>query len=79
MLARFNVIYMLYSSKGPLIMSSILSSRLVQSCFNGLGYCVSALQRLLMRAAVFISLKLCLFTVRVLLNSTGRNQTGSAA
>ncbi len=59
-------------------MNSILSSRLIQSFSNGLGYCVSALQHLLMKAAVAISLKLCMFTARVLLNSTGRNQPGSA-
>ncbi len=56
-------------------MKSILSSRLIQSLGRGLGYCVSSLQHLLMRAAVAISLKLCLFTARTLLNASARPQS----
>lgn len=37
---------------------------------RGLVACVSSLQHLLMKAAVAVSLKLCLFTARVLLGST---------
>ncbi len=59
-------------------MKSILSSRLAQSFSNGLSYCVSAVQHLLMRVAVAILLKLCLFTARVLLNPASRSQTGPA-
>ena len=59
-------------------MKSILSSRLVQSFSTGFGYSASFLQHLLMKAAVAISLKLCWFTARVLLNSSARNRAESA-
>ncbi len=58
-------------------MNSILSSRLVQSLNAGLGHCVSLLQHLLMKAAVAISLKLCWFTARILLNGSAGKRAGS--
>ena len=42
--------------------------------YSGLVVCVSSLQHLLMRAAVAVSLKLCLFTARVLLGSTASSR-----
>jgi len=59
-------------------MKSLLSSRLIQSLGLGFGYCVSSVQHLLMKAAVAVSLKLCLFTARILLNASARSQAGPA-
>lgn len=59
-------------------MKSILSSRLVQTFTSSLGRCVSFAQHLLMKAAVAISLKLCWFAARILLNAPARSQAGSA-
>ncbi|MGB3790261.1 MAG: hypothetical protein WA949_19790 [Phormidesmis sp.] len=58
-------------------MNSTLSSRLVQLDAS-LGRCVSFLQRQSMKAAVAVSLKLCWFTARVLLNGSARSRAGSA-
>ncbi len=59
---------------------NIFSTRLaaIQTSYKG---CVSYLQRILMKAAVAVSLQLCLFTARVLLNDskTDHNQAGQSA
>ena len=47
---------------------------LIRPFYRGLVACVSSLQHLLMRAAVAVSLKLCLFTARVLLGSTASSR-----
>jgi len=54
-------------------MKTFLSSRLVQGFSAGLFGCVSAAQHLCMKAAVAVSLKLCMFTVRVLLGAAARD------
>ncbi|MEM6869001.1 MAG: hypothetical protein AAF528_11545 [Cyanobacteria bacterium P01_C01_bin.121] len=64
-------------------MKSFLSSRLVQGVCNGLAHRVAAgisagvsvLQHLCMKAAVAISLKLCMFTARVLLGAAEQNRS----
>lgn len=59
-------------------MNIFLSSRLIQAFGNGFVNCVSVVQQVCMKAAVTVSLKLCLFTVRVLLGSSDRNRAGQA-
>ncbi len=58
-------------------MNPILSSRLVQSFNASLSRCASSLQHLLMKAAVAVSLKLCWFAARILLNASARYRAGS--
>ncbi len=47
---------------------------------EALGGCLSYLQHVLMKAAVAVSLQLCLFAARILLNSgeSAREQTGQS-
>ncbi len=54
-------------------MKSFLLNRLVLPFTRGLANCLYSLQHLLMKAAVAFSLKLCLFTARVLLGAGNRN------
>ena len=59
-------------------MKSSFLNQLIRRFHRGLVGCVSSLQHLLMRAAVAASLKLCLFTARVLLGSSaGSRQQAS--
>ncbi|MEL6552347.1 MAG: hypothetical protein AAFQ63_02610 [Cyanobacteria bacterium J06621_11] len=60
-------------------MKNFLSSRLIQQSSSILGKVASSVQHLLMKAAVAISLKLCLYTARVLLNAAGQGQSREAA
>lgn len=53
-------------------MQTFSASRLTTSLFAGIRFGIHAVHHMLMRAAVAISLKLCLFTARVLLNSYAR-------
>ncbi len=53
-------------------MKSLLSSRLVQPFAASLSHGVSFLQYFLMKIAVAISLKLCWFAARTLLNGPAR-------
>ncbi|MGC1306789.1 MAG: hypothetical protein WA885_06140 [Phormidesmis sp.] len=50
-------------------MHSLRTNRFVQSLQAVVFGCVSRVQHLLMKAAIAFSLKLCLFTAKVLLNS----------
>ena len=59
-------------------MNIFLSSRLVRPFAQAVGACVSATGHVLMRGAVSVSLKLCLFTARVLLNSSANSQPTQA-
>ncbi|MEM6599537.1 MAG: hypothetical protein AAF810_13970 [Cyanobacteria bacterium P01_D01_bin.36] len=63
-------------------MKTFLSSRLIPSLAAGITSQLvrgaSAVQHLCMKTAVAVSLKLCLFTARVLLNSSARGQAGRA-
>jgi hypothetical protein len=51
---------------------SFLSNRLFRPLKSGLARCVYLFQHLLMKAAVAFSLKLCLFTARILLGANDR-------
>jgi hypothetical protein len=55
-------------------MKSFFLNRLVLPLTSGLANGMYSLQHLLMKAAVAFSLKLCLFTARVLLNADDRPQ-----
>ncbi|MEL6603589.1 MAG: hypothetical protein AAFP20_10245 [Cyanobacteria bacterium J06614_10] len=53
-------------------MQTFPASRLTTSFFTAIRSGIGAIQHVLMKAAVAISLKLCLFTARVLLNAYSR-------
>ncbi len=55
-------------------MKSFFLTRLLRPLASGLASCLSSLQHLLMKAAVAFSLKLCLFTARVLLGADTRTR-----
>ncbi|MGB3297316.1 MAG: hypothetical protein WBA76_03525 [Phormidesmis sp.] len=61
-------------------MKGFFFNRLISSFQKGLGLCIAALQHLLMKAAVAVSLKLCLFTARVLMGakSSSRQPAGQS-
>lgn len=59
-------------------MKTFLHSRLVKGFGGGLVNCASAMQHLCMRVAVALSLKLCMFTARVLLGSSARSRAEQA-
>ncbi|KPQ32901.1 MAG: hypothetical protein HLUCCA11_20225 [Phormidesmis priestleyi Ana] len=56
-------------------MKSYLSNQLVRPLQSGLLRCASSVQHLLMKAAVAFSLKLCLFTAKVLLGSNSKSNS----
>lgn len=64
--------------RGLLTMNFFLSSRLVRPFTQAVGACVSTVGHMLMRGAVSVSLKLCLLTARVLLNSPSNSQPEQA-
>lgn len=59
-------------------MKFLLNGRLVQSVAKALGYCAHYAQHVLMKAAVAVSLKLCLFTARTLLQSSAQEQASQS-
>ena len=59
-------------------MKFFLSSRLVQKGGRALGNVVLGVQHLLMKAAIAISLKLCLYTAQILLSASDKERTGEA-
>jgi len=59
-------------------MKLFLDSRLVKPVIAGLGSCIHHVQHIVMKAAVAVSLKLCLFTARLLLDSSARNRAGQS-
>ncbi|MEL6354561.1 MAG: hypothetical protein AAFR58_22835 [Cyanobacteria bacterium J06627_28] len=58
-------------------MTSLFDSRLVKPVLRGLSSSIYAVQHALMKVAIAFSLKLCLFTARVLMGSAERRQAGS--
>ena len=52
--------------------------RLVRGLMRGLSFGIHAVQHALMRMAISFSLKLCLFTARVLLSSAERRRASES-
>lgn len=76
--SRSDRLYSLNTSGGLLTVQIFSASQLTTSFFTVIRSGIHAIQRMLMKAAVAVSLKLCLFTARVLLNTYSRQEASQS-
>ena len=59
-------------------MKAFLDSRLIKPVMKGVQLCAYTAGHLLMKAAIAVSLKLCMFTARVLMGPSTQSRTSQS-